>query len=156
MIIVDIIVTIRELTTTGNENGASQGQIELFDSRKDEWDSWSRRFDHAVVINKSVYMRQETTLIIRSVLLFVTFIGFETFNFTLYPLHPEEARGMHLCGIEGQAKRTVWNKETSFGRTLSFLRLQAARETIIVCNIWQNFVTGAFSVDVPVVRGMPG
>ena len=30
---------------------ASQGQIELFDSRKDEWDSWSRRFDQWLSIS---------------------------------------------------------------------------------------------------------
>ena len=76
-------------------------------------------------------MRQETTLIIKSVLLFVPSLVPKLLSHSV-PLHAEEARGMHLCGIEGQAKQTVWNKETNFGRTLSFLCLQAARETIIV------------------------
>ena len=100
---------------------ASEGQIELFDSRKDERDAWSRRFDQWLSISPYAAGDDGNN---KKHAAFCTFIGSETFKL-LCTLCTEKARGMHLCCFEGQTKQTVWNKETSFGRTLSFLCLQA-------------------------------
>ena len=69
---------------------ASQGQIELFDSRKDEWDAWSRRFDQWLSISPYAAGDDAND---KKRAAFCTFIGSETFKLlcTLCaPKKPEE------------------------------------------------------------------
>ena len=69
---------------------ASQGQIELFDSRKDEWDAWSRRFDQWLSISPYAAGDDANN---KKRAAFCTFIGSETFKLlcTLCaPRKPEE------------------------------------------------------------------
>ena len=68
----------------------SQGQIELFDSRKDEWDAWSRRFDQWLSISPYAAGDDAND---KKRAAFCTFIGSETFKLlcTLCALRkPEE------------------------------------------------------------------
>ena len=75
---------------------ASQGQIELFDSRKDKWDSWSRRFDQWLSISPYATGDDADN---KKRAAFCTFIGSETFKLlcTLcMPKKPEECTYVEL------------------------------------------------------------
>ena len=75
---------------------ASQGQIELFDSRKYEWDSWSRRFDQWLSISPYATGDDADN---KKRAAFCTFIGSETFKLlcTLCtPKKPEECTYVEL------------------------------------------------------------
>ena len=56
---------------------ASQGQIELFHSRKDEWDSWSGRFDQWLSMGSYATGGNADN---KKRAAFCTFIGSETFK----------------------------------------------------------------------------
>ena len=56
---------------------ASHGQIELFDSRKDEWDAWNRRFDQWLSISPYATGDDANN---KKRAAFCTFIGSETFK----------------------------------------------------------------------------
>ena len=75
---------------------ASQGQIELFDSRKDKWDSWSRRFDQWLSISPYATGDEADN---KKRAAFCTFIDSETFKLlcTLCtPKKPEECTYVEL------------------------------------------------------------
>ena len=74
----------------------SQGQIKFFDSSKDEWDSWSRRFDQWLSISPYVTGDDADN---KKCAAFCTFIGSETFKLlcTLCaPMKPEECSYVDL------------------------------------------------------------
>ena len=74
----------------------SQGQIELFDSRKDEWDSWSRRFDQWLSISPYATGDDADN---KKRAAFCTFIGSETFKLLCTfctPMKPEECTYVEL------------------------------------------------------------
>ena len=70
---------------------AMLSQIEMFDSRKDDWDSWSRRFDQWLSISSYATGEDADS---KKRAAFCTFIGSETFKLLCtfcVPEKPEES-----------------------------------------------------------------
>ena len=108
---------------------AESGQMEKFDSKRDEWDSWSRRFDQWLSISSYATGNNAAD---KKRAVFCTLIGSDlTFKLLCTLCTPKRPEEETYDDLRTKAQQTVWSKETRLGRTLPFLFVQTAGQTVV-------------------------
>ena len=95
----------------------SQGQIELFNSRKDEWDSWNRRFDQWLSISPYATGDDADN---RKHAAFCTFIDSETFKLLCTLCTPKKPEECTYVELKNKLKKQFGTKKLVLAESYHF------------------------------------